>query len=232
MTRTAVYIDGYNLYYGRLKGTSFKWLDIVEFSKELLLHRSQNETLEFVHLFTAPALARFATHGQDSVIAQNSYIRALETKHGALFKYTYGKHSVDKNGTPLPTYVQDVPFDKNNRTKVWLIEEKKTDVNIAMEMYRDVSKGKCDRVILISNDSDAEPVLKAISEDFPHVMIGAVFPIRPPQSPNQNRRASGSLANYATWVKSSIDDLELQNAQLPPIVPKPNKKPIRKPTHW
>lgn len=68
-----------------------------------------------------------------------------------------------------------MPFDKNNRTKVWLIEEKKTDVNIAMEMYRDVSKGKCDRVILISNDSDAEPVLKAISEDFPHVMIGAVF---------------------------------------------------------
>ncbi len=26
---TAVYIDGYNLYYGRIRGTAFKWLDVV-----------------------------------------------------------------------------------------------------------------------------------------------------------------------------------------------------------
>ena len=27
--RTRVYIDGYNLYYGCLKGTAFKWLDLL-----------------------------------------------------------------------------------------------------------------------------------------------------------------------------------------------------------
>jgi hypothetical protein len=29
LTRTTIYIDGYNLYYSRLKGTPHKWLDIV-----------------------------------------------------------------------------------------------------------------------------------------------------------------------------------------------------------
>jgi hypothetical protein len=27
--QTTVYIDGYNLYYGALRGTPYKWLDVV-----------------------------------------------------------------------------------------------------------------------------------------------------------------------------------------------------------
>ena len=34
--RTIVYIDGFNLYYGLLRFTSYKWLDIVAFAKSLL----------------------------------------------------------------------------------------------------------------------------------------------------------------------------------------------------
>ena len=36
MKRTIVYIDGFNLYYGLLRGTFAKWLDLVAFSKALL----------------------------------------------------------------------------------------------------------------------------------------------------------------------------------------------------
>jgi hypothetical protein len=56
---TAVYVDGYNLYYGRLRGTAFKWLDLVKLFEDLLVQRDQNETLARVTLFTAPALATF-----------------------------------------------------------------------------------------------------------------------------------------------------------------------------
>jgi hypothetical protein len=59
---TGVYVDGYNLYYGRLRGTPFKWLDLVALFDALLSHRCQNEKLAKVTLFTAPALARFSTH--------------------------------------------------------------------------------------------------------------------------------------------------------------------------
>ena len=38
-----------------------------------------------------------------------------------------------------------------------------------MGMYRDTSKGHVDQVVLVSNDSDAEPVLEAIVEDFPQI---------------------------------------------------------------
>ena len=31
--RTVVYVDGFNLYYGALKGTSWKWLDLVALSQ-------------------------------------------------------------------------------------------------------------------------------------------------------------------------------------------------------
>ena len=36
MKKTIVYIDGYNLYYGLLKGTSYKWLDLFAFARRLL----------------------------------------------------------------------------------------------------------------------------------------------------------------------------------------------------
>ena len=65
------------------------------------------------------------------------------------------------------------------RTRVWKLEEKKTDVNLAMRIYRDANKGRYDRIILVSNDSDAEPALAAIREDFPAIMVGVVMPVRP-----------------------------------------------------
>ena len=34
--KTSVYVDGLNLYYGALKDTSFKWLDVVELARRVL----------------------------------------------------------------------------------------------------------------------------------------------------------------------------------------------------
>ena len=34
--RTRVYVDGFNLYYGALKGTQFKWLNLVELTRHVL----------------------------------------------------------------------------------------------------------------------------------------------------------------------------------------------------
>ena len=46
------------------------------------------------------------------------------------------------------------------------MEEKQTDVNIALHLYRDVSQNKCEQVILVSSDSDLEPALRFIKQDF------------------------------------------------------------------
>jgi uncharacterized LabA/DUF88 family protein len=132
----------------------------------------------------------------------------------------------------LPVYVPHQPFDQTNRTRVWKLEEKKTDVNLALRMYRDACRGPYDRIILVSNDSDAEPALEALRADFPHIMLGVVMPIRPVVSgAPAHRRPSGSLANQADWTITHLSDEALGAAQLPAIVPT-KKKPIRKPSHW
>jgi uncharacterized LabA/DUF88 family protein len=230
--KTAVYIDGYNLYYGRLRGTPFKWLDIVDFFDMLMVRRDQHEAVAKVVFFTAPALATFATHGAASVEAQSAYHRALKTIYGDRLEIVYGTHSYDKGGADLPIFVPNTPYDRLRRVKVWKLEEKKTDVNLAIRMYRDACKGMYERIILVSNDSDAEPALAAIREDYPETMIGVVFPVRPVQSGlKTHRRISGSLAKFADWTIPFLRDEELAEAQLPEIVPT-KKKAIRKPAHW
>lgn len=229
---TAVYIDGYNLYYGRLRGTPFKWLDVVHLFDTMLAQRDQNELLSTVKLFTANALARFATHGNASVEAQSSYHRALKLSHPDRLEIIYGSHSFDRNGTLLPVFIAGQPYDRRKRVRVWKLEEKKTDVNLAIHMYRDASRGLYERIILMSNDSDAEPALQIIRADYPKIMIGMVMPIRPP-TPGSTiyRRKSGSLSNLADWVVTHLTDTQLLDAQLPTLIAT-NKKPIRKPPHW
>jgi uncharacterized LabA/DUF88 family protein len=230
--KTAVYIDGYNLYYGRLRNTAYKWLDVVALFESLLKVQDPSASLEVVKFFTAPALARFASHGTASVEAQQSYHRALQVMHGNRFDLICGAHSIDKDGTLLPTFVPGQPYDRNLRSRVWKLEEKKTDVNIAMAMYRDAVKGRYDQVVICSNDSDAEPVLEALREDFPQLNIGVVTPVPPPDpSKGSPRGVSASLAQHAHWVRRYLLDGELAQALLPAHVPT-NKKPIRKPGHW
>lgn len=164
--------------------------------------------------------------------AQSSYHRALKTLYGDRVEVVYGNHSYDKNGTLVAAFIDGKPYDRSQRVRVWKLEEKKTDVNLAIRMYRDANKGLYDRVILVSNDSDAEPVLEAIREDFGSIMIGVVAPIRPAvHGTKTHRRVSGSLASLADWTISNLSDDQLLQAQLPSVVPT-RKKPIRKPDHW
>jgi uncharacterized LabA/DUF88 family protein len=228
--RTSVYIDGYNLYYGRLRDSPHKWLDIVALFDQIIKVQDPRSSVDAVKLFTAYALAKFATHGQLSVVAQQSYHRALQLKYPERMHITLGNHSHDKAGTLLPEYVAGQPYDRLKRARVWKIEEKQTDVNIAISMYRDASKGLFDHQVIVTNDSDAEPTLKAIREDFHHVTLGVITPIRP-LGTGGSRSISASLEKHAHWMRRYILDSELAAAQLPPHIPT-NKKPIRKPDHW
>ena len=230
--RTAVYIDGYNLYYGRLRHTEHKWLDVVALFEDVLKVQDSSASLDAVRYFTAPALAKFAAHGHDSMLAQQSYHRALEALHPQRLSITFGTHTHEAGGTMLPTFVDGHPFDRSVKSRVWKLEEKKTDVNLAIAMYRDVVKGRFDQVVICSNDSDVEPVLEAIREDFPAIVIGVVTPGRPVSAdPSGHRAISKSLARHADWARKYILDEELVRAQLPHRVPT-RKKPIDKPAHW
>ncbi|MGV7207855.1 NYN domain-containing protein [Oxalobacteraceae bacterium A2-2] len=230
--RTAVYIDGCNLYYSRLRHSQYKWLDVAGLFDAILAQRDQNEILCKLKFFTAPVLANFSTHGVASETAQSAYHRALYALHQHRVEVINGKHSYDRSGSLMPLFVDGARYDRGLRVRVWKLEEKKTDVNLALHMYRDVAKGRYDRIVLVSNDSDAEPALAAVREDFPGVVIGLVSPVRPPEAGEKaKRRLSGSLAKYADWIVPYLSDEQLLAAQLPSLV-LTRKKPIVKPRHW
>lgn len=230
--RVGAYVDGYNLYYGRLRGTPHKWLDVVRLLDDILARRAQNEALIKLNLFTAYALARFSTHGAASVEAQMSYLRALSEAHGQRFEAVLGTHNCAAAGSLMPEFVAGRPYDRKRRVRMWRVEEKMTDVNLAIGMYRDAARGLYDRIVVVSNDSDLQPALRAIREDFPHIEIGIVMPIRPARADEDaHRRPSSALREHAHWTVVQVADEWLAEAQLPALVPT-RKKPIRKPAHW
>ena len=227
--RTGIFIDGYNLYYGRLRGSPYKWLDVVALMREIVRVQHGAADVECVRYFTAPAKEAFASHGKASVIAQQSYHRALAARNPAPgFEIVYGTHAFDRAGSLLPRFVEGRPCDKSDRVRVWSLEEKQTDVNLALAMYRGCAKDRLEQIVVCSNDSDVEPVLRAIGEDFPDVRLGVVTPARPD---DDHRRFSKSLAAHAHWVRRNIADAELHAAQLPLRV-QTKKKPVVRPEHW
>jgi len=229
---TAVYIDGYNLYYGRIRGTPYKWLDVVTLFERLLFEQDPGSELVSVCYFSAPALAKYATHGADSVLAQQDNLRALRQAHPTRFSVMMGKHCHDPGGTSLPRFEEGKPFDRLSRVKVWKLEEKHTDVNLALSMYRAGCTGQFKQLVVCSNDSDIAPALEALRSDFNNLNLGVVMPRRRPfVGERPHRSMSMALLKHASWTRQYLLDSELEAAQLPKVVPT-RKKPIRKPGHW
>ncbi len=226
--KTIIYIDGYNLYYSRLKNTSFKWLDVVcLFRDQLLKQQDPDAQVIAVKYFTAPVMASYARHGVTSEQAQTQYLRALKAKYECV-EAINGFHVFEP--TRLPMFVANLPANKSNLMPVWMIEEKQTDVNLSLQVYRDAVKGYCDQVVIRSNDSDVEPVLTLLALDAPDVTVGLVLPLREPGS-DSRRFSNKRLVGKAHWVRHYIRDEELENSQLPQNVPT-KKKPASKPLHW
>ena len=229
LIKTNIYIDGYNLYYSRLKGTAFKWLDLVAlFRDQIMMQQDTNAQILSIKFFTSPVKASYARHGQASEHAQTQYHRALLAKHPDLMEIIYGFHIFQP--TVLPTFEEGQAPSKSTASKVWMIEEKQTDVNIALHAYRDAARGVCDQVVICSNDSDLEPALRLIRQDVPTAVIGLVMPLRP-HSPSDGKVPNKRLTPLAHWVRHHILDDELMRTQLPQNV-QTRKKPAAKPAHW
>jgi len=229
LTRTVIYIDGYNLYYSRLKRTPYKWLDIAAlFRDRILLQQDPGAEVVAIKYFTAPVKASYARHGEASVQAQTQYHRALQAHHPGLIQIINGFHIFEP--TSLPSYQVDVDPSKSSVARVWMIEEKQTDVNIALHVYRDAVRGACDQLVICSNDSDMEPALRMIREDAPTLVVGLVMPLLE-KNRVQGKVPNKRLTSLAHWVRHYIRDDELAQSQLPQNVPT-RKKPASKPGHW
>jgi len=71
--RTFVYVDGFNLYYGAVKGTPYKWLNLVELAKQVL---PASHIVGCVKYFTARVSG---ADDPDAPKRQHAYLSALKT---------------------------------------------------------------------------------------------------------------------------------------------------------
>lgn len=147
MLRTCVYVDGFNLYYGAVKGTPYKWLDLRKLCSLLLPQHS----IHRIRYFTAKIKAR--QHDPDAPTRQQTYLRALGTIPNLTIHFgQFLTHTVwmpDANSKANPPH----------NVQVLKTEEKGSDVNLATYLLLDGFKKEYEAAVLITNDSDLlEPI--------------------------------------------------------------------------
>lgn len=120
---TNVYVDGFNLYYGSLKGTPYKWLDLSALCTVLL----PKDQVHRIRYFTAHVSAR--PHDPQQPVRQQTYLRALETLPGLTVHL--GHYLVSYPRMPL----RHPPATGPRTVEVVKSEEKGSDVNLATSSY-------------------------------------------------------------------------------------------------
>jgi uncharacterized LabA/DUF88 family protein len=206
VAKTCIYIDGFNLYYGCLKRTPYKWLNIAKLAQELL----PNDSIETIKYFTARVSAR--PQNPSAPIDQQVYLRALRTISN--LEIIFG-HFLTHSVPMMLTGV--VPPQR-----VWVdkTEEKGSDVNLAAHLVRDAFQKRFELAVLVTNDSDlAEPV-RIVTKEL-GMPVGIL---------NPHEHHSVTLKPLATFVKR-IRQSHLIASHFPSALTD-RKGSFSKPTSW
>lgn len=189
--RTYVYVDGFNLYYGALKGTSFRWLDLDAFCR-LLLPKNDVQKIKY---FTARVSLRPSKPG--TFYRQQAYLRALATLPSV--EVHLGHYLAHARRMPLAAPGGGVVMDASGRVQyadVIREEEKGSDVNLASHLVNDAHQGRFDVAVVITNDSDLVTPIELVRRD-----LGLVVGVVNPHAMNPKGRQSVQLRRVASFLK-------------------------------
>ena len=229
--RTRVYIDGYNLYFGCLKNTACKWLDIRLLVEKILASVSyERDGKEVAYRFANPAIKYFTAlilesfaKSVDSMHCQIHYHDALAGYLGEDFEMISGYYHA--RPARAHKWEDGKAARECDQIEIWKLEEKQSDVALALHAFSDAIHGEVDQVILVTNDSDLEPAMQLIRERT-STIIGLIAPIRPATGDVNTR-----LAKHAHWIRRHILDNEISSSQLPSMV-RHHQNVVHKPLSW
>ena len=209
--RTYVYIDGFNLYYGALKGTVHKWLDINALFRNIL--RPEND-IQKIKYFIARISAR--PDNPNAPQRQDVYLRALDA-------YIPGLEVTEGHFIQKPMTMRLVkPMGARKFARVFKTEEKGSDVNLAVQLVNDAWHNRYDCAVVCSNDGDIAEALRIVKRER-HKSVVLVVPGDPKKRP-----PSVELKRWAN-ATLRITPAMLANSQLPTPIPGTT---IHKPPTW
>jgi len=205
--RSIVYVDGFNLYYGTVRGTRYKWLDL----ERLFTRLRPDDDLQAIYYFTAlvsgPSLER-----------QLTYLRALATT--PLVQVVMGRFKLKT------VQCRHDACAMNGPRFFTMMEEKRSDVNIALQMIDDAYQLRPDRMILVTGDSDLVPAINLIKQRFTEIRITVYVPAR-----NTTRAAATELRSASDRDRTLPLSL-VKKCLFPPVIDHPSGKQIVKPSTW
>lgn len=208
--KATVYIDGFNLYYGSLKKTPFRWLDIRKLSEMML---SDEDSITRLKYFTATVSSPPWDPGQST--RQQVYLRALRT----IPNLTIHLGHFLSNNASMP--LADSWGESPKFVTVKKSEEKGTDVNLAVHLLHDAHRGNFDLALVISNDSDLLEAVRIVRRD-----LGKPVGILNPHP----SRPSKVLAREASFFKNIRKGI-VAACQFPDILTD-DRGEFHKPAEW
>lgn len=206
--RSIIYIDGFNLYYGAVRHTQNKWLDLEKLFTRLRPH----DEIQTIYYFTALIRGSRKNH-------QSTYLEALATLPRV--KIILGKFKPKTVRCLVKSCSQ--PADERLFA---VLEEKRTDVSISVQMLDDAYQNRADRLILVTGDSDLVPALNVIKMRFPKKTIHVYVPAR-----HKGRGAAVELRGAADRNKT-LPSLLIKHCQFPASLPDGLGGDIMKPASW
>jgi uncharacterized LabA/DUF88 family protein len=168
--RTIIYIDGLNLYHGICESNrkDLLWLNLVEFANSLI---QPDESIEHIRYFTTipkmppPHICPYVQHLKNIPLKRQRHeywLKVIRSMSRPINIY-YGSVSFDKLDCVRCVYVQHLPIQQRIRYQP---KEKRTDVNIGIQLIRDAYNDYFDSAYMISGDSDFIPAVALLKADF------------------------------------------------------------------
>ena len=217
MKKTIVYIDGYNLYYGLLKGCAgSKWLNPRALATAMFKEEHEICSIKF---FTA----RIRTYPHDIAAEerQKIYLQALAAFGGV--EIIEGFYSKKKIWLPhVNGKCKTCEESHAGMAHVVKLEEKKSDVNLAVAALVDAMRSDADCFVLVTGDSDQAGTVYALRHEFGKSVL--VF--------NPHVAVSEHLKRAATYYAHIPRDLPAK-CQLPDVIPiGTHGRTIHRPAAW
>jgi uncharacterized LabA/DUF88 family protein len=194
MNRIVFLVDGFNFYHALDHNPSgpnpkrynkYKWLSLTKLARAYL---TSQETIAGIYYFTT-----LATWDPGKVARHKLFIRANEMEG---VHVVYGEFKRKQKRCNLC------------HKYFWTVEEKQTDVNIALKLFQLAVQDVYDKAIIISGDTDLLPAVKAVQATFPTKSIGVVIPIG---------RASEDFKKHADF-HFKMKEHQLQASRFPDMI--------------
>ena len=197
------YVDAFNLYYGCLMDTPYKWLNLRSFCEASF----PSDQIKDIHYCTARI--RPNPHDPDKHVRQDNYFRALRTLPGLHIH----EGSYSRTTPKMPLHPIPAPPSMPTLVKVVKNEEKGSDVNLATWLLLDAFDKVFDAAVVITNDSDVAEPIRQVRKKFGYRVMILHSCSRPGRGPSIDLRKAVSMRGGATPLV--VDSNILAASQFP-----------------